>query len=92
MLKTPEPKARLERFGQSALDFTLSFAIEDAARSLDVQSEVRIAILNEFRRQGIEVPYAQHDIHLRDLEKLRTFLMRVAEERRAAASAPAEQT
>jgi potassium efflux system protein len=92
VLKTPEPKARLERFGQSALDFTLDFAIEDAARSLDVLSEVRIAILNEFRGQGIEVPYAQHDIHLRDLEKLRTFLMRLAEERRAAASTPAEQS
>lgn len=92
VLKTPEPKALLERFGQSSLDFTLDFSVEDAERSSQVQSELRIAILNEFRAHGIEVPYAQHDIHLRDLEKLRAFLTRVAEERRAAASNPAEQT
>ena len=82
VLTSPEPKARLERFGQSALDFTLDVTIEEPARSLDVQSELRIAILNAFRSEGIEVPYAQHDIHLRDLDKLRTFLMRLAEERR----------
>lgn len=92
VLKTPEPKALLERFGQSSLDFTLDFSVEDAERSSEVQSELRIAILNEFRAHGIEVPYAQHDIHLRDLEKLRAFLTRVAEERRAAASNPAEQS
>lgn len=92
VLKTPEPKALLERFGQSSLDFTLDFSVEDAERSSQVQSELRIAILNEFRAHGIEVPYAQHDIHLRDLEKLRAFLTRVAEERRAAASNPAEQS
>lgn len=89
VLKTPEPKALLERFAQSSLDFSLDVTIEDAERSLDVQSELRIAILNEFRAHGVEVPYAQHDIHLRDLEKLRTFLMRLAEERQTA-SASAE--
>jgi small-conductance mechanosensitive channel len=92
VLKSPEPKALLERFGQSSLDFTLDYTVEDAERSSDVQSELRIAILNEFRAHGIEVPYAQHDIHLRDLEKLRAFLTRVAEERRAAASTSAEQS
>ncbi|NJO24092.1 MAG: mechanosensitive ion channel family protein, partial [Sphingomonadales bacterium] len=86
ILKTPEPKALLEQFGQSSLDFALDFAVADAAGAADVQSELRIAILNEFRAHGIEVPYAQHDIHLRDLEKLRTFLTRVAEERRTAAA------
>ena len=49
VLKTPEPKALLEKFGQSSLDFTLDFAVEDAAGRADVQSELRIAILNEFR-------------------------------------------
>jgi small-conductance mechanosensitive channel len=87
ILKTPEPKALLEQFGQSSLDFVLAFAVEDAAGAADVQSELRIAILNEFRAHGIEVPYAQHDIHLRDLEKLRAFLTRIAEERRAATTA-----
>jgi potassium efflux system protein len=91
-LKLPEPKALLERFGQNSLDFALDFAVEDGAEGADVQSELRIAILNEFRAHGIEVPYAQHDIHLRDLEKLRAFLTRIAEERRAAGSKPAEQS
>jgi small-conductance mechanosensitive channel len=92
ILKLPEPKALLERFGQNSLDFTLDFAVEDGAEGADVQSELRIAILNEFRAHGIEVPYAQHDIHLRDLEKLRAFLTKIAEERRAAGAKPAEQS
>jgi small-conductance mechanosensitive channel len=92
VLKTPEPKALLEKFGQSSLNFGLDFTVEDDADAAKVQSELRIAILNEFRAHGIEVPYAQHDIHLRDLEKLRAFLTRIAEERRAADSKPAEQS
>ncbi len=86
VLNTPEPKALLDCIGQSSLDFTLDLQIEDPERTAVVQSELRIAILNEFRAHGIEVPYAQHDIHLRDLEKLRAFLTRVAEERSAAAA------
>jgi small-conductance mechanosensitive channel len=57
----------------------LRFVVADLTRSLQVQSEVRIAILEAFRAEGIEIPFSQHDIHLRDLDAFRSVLARVAE-------------
>ena len=47
---------------------------------------LRTAILKALRAEGIEVPYSQHDIHLRDLDGVRGALARLGE-RSAAASA-----
>jgi small-conductance mechanosensitive channel len=79
VLKTPEPQVVFDGFGANSLDFTLRFVLSDLTRSGDVQSEVRIAILEGFRREGIEMPYSQHDVHLRDLDGLRGLLKRAAE-------------
>jgi small-conductance mechanosensitive channel len=70
VLKVPEPKAVFDGFGASSLDFSLRFILSDINRSLDVQSEIRIAILQALRAEGIEIPYPQHDLHVRDVNGL----------------------
>ena len=75
----------LEGFGASSLDFALHVAIEDLGQALDVQSVLRTAILKALRAEGIEVPYSQHDIHLRDLDGVRGALARLGD--RSATSA-----
>jgi small-conductance mechanosensitive channel len=91
VLTEPPPGAVLENFGASSLDFFMWFFVADVSRAGGVQSDLRIAIMKAFKEAGIEIPFAQHDIHLRDLDGVRTILNRAVEERAAKArgAAPA---
>nr|PZN75973.1 MAG: hypothetical protein DIU57_17825 [Pseudomonadota bacterium] len=51
-------------------------------RRLAVQTELRLAIAKAFREAGIEIPYQQHDIHLRDLDGVKQAFARAMEARR----------
>ena len=82
----PAPFVVFEGFGDSALDFSVRIYVPDVNSSLSTQTEVRKAIVNKFRQQGIEIPFPQQDLHLRDLDGLKSALGRVLEERRRAAA------
>jgi small-conductance mechanosensitive channel len=65
VLKSPEPGALLLEFADSGINLELGFWIQDPeAGSLGVRSELSIAILEEFRAQGIEIPYPRRDVML----------------------------
>jgi potassium-dependent mechanosensitive channel len=81
VLTEPPPGAVFDNFGASSLDFFMWFFVADVARAAPVQSDIRVAILREFRAAGIEIPFNQHDIHLRDLDGVRALVNRLAEER-----------
>ena len=81
VLTEPPPGAVFDNFGASSLDFFMWFFVADVARAAPVQSDLRVAILREFRAAGIEIPFNQHDIHLRDLDGVRALINRLAEER-----------
>ncbi len=83
VLTEPPPGAILDNFGASSLDFFMWFFVADVGRAGGVQSDLRIAIMKEFKAAGIEIPFNQHDIHLRDLDGVRALLNRIAEERAA---------
>ena len=62
----PEETTVLFRdFGESSLDFTLIFWISEARDQNRVASDVRFAIDAAFRREGIEIPFPQRDLHLK---------------------------
>ncbi len=81
ILTEPAPGAVFDNFGANSLDFFMWFFVADGSRAGGVQSDLRIAIMKAFREAGVEIPYNQHDIHLRDLDGLRTLLNRAIEER-----------
>jgi small-conductance mechanosensitive channel len=83
VLTEPPPGAIFENFGASSLDFFLWFFVADVSRAGSVQSDLRIAIMKAFKQAGIEIPYNQHDIHLRDLDGVRSLINRAVEERTA---------
>lgn len=67
VLKKPEPEVVFEEFGESSLNFVLRvWSREYITRPLSLRSELNIAIIKKFRERGIEVPYPQRDIHIRD--------------------------
>jgi small-conductance mechanosensitive channel len=67
VLSNPEPFVAFEDFGDSALSFTLFVYLSNVMRSYSTRTDLRIAILKEFRKRGIEIPYPQTDVHMRDL-------------------------
>ena len=66
VLAEPEPSAQLARFGADALEFTLVFWIADPSNGqLNVRSEINLRILAAFRAAGIDIPYPQRVVHLK---------------------------
>ena len=68
VLSEPKPKAWFNEFGDSSLNFMLLFWIPNAVEKYDVISEINYAIDAGFRKNGIEIPFPQRDLHLRSTE------------------------
>jgi small-conductance mechanosensitive channel len=67
VLKEPVPTCHLTEFGDSSIDLTLRFWIRDPNDGLGtVRSAVMFALWDAFKRDGIEFPYPQRDMNLRD--------------------------
>jgi len=74
VLASPEPFVYLDEFGAHALNFTLYVYLANVSRSLAVRTDLRMAILKAFRATGIEIPYPQAEVHLRDLRWVRRMI------------------
>jgi small-conductance mechanosensitive channel len=81
VLRTPAPGAALEAFGDSALMFNLRVSLPDIDKAAGVQSDLRIAIFNALREAGIDIPFNQLEVGLRDPEAIKRVLAQLAEDR-----------
>ncbi len=63
---TPAPNVLFLRFGDSSLDFELRCHIDQIDYRLQVVSDLNFAIDKAFREHGIEIPFPQRDVHVRD--------------------------
>jgi small-conductance mechanosensitive channel len=62
------PKVLFRSFGDSALNFELRCFIRLVDRRLDTQSELNFAIERTLREAGIQIPFPQHDLHIRSVD------------------------
>ncbi len=62
--KHPAPKAYFLGFGESSLDFRLLAWVHLDIR-LTMESELRVTINSRLKEAGIEIPFPQHDLHIR---------------------------
>ena len=65
VLGRPAPAVFFMDFGANSLDFQLRCFLADINYSLSVTSELRFSILAALREANIEIPFPQHDIHIR---------------------------
>ncbi|MBQ6737888.1 MAG: mechanosensitive ion channel [Synergistaceae bacterium] len=65
VLKNPAPFVIFKNFGDSALEFEIYYWIELRKSSgMKVSSDLRHHISAVFKREGINIPYPQRDIHI----------------------------
>lgn len=74
ILRDPAPSVFFMEFGESSLDFDLRGFISNVNNSLGVRSDLRFAIFKALREAGIEIPFPQRDLHLRDIDRLEKAL------------------
>lgn len=65
-LKDPAPQALFSEFGDSSLNFKLRFWV-NFDMALSTKSLVSIGVYNEFAKHGIEIPFPQRDLHIKNI-------------------------
>ena len=81
VMQIPAPGVGFDNFGPNALEFSLSGVVPEISRAGAAQTDLRIRILKAFREHGIEIAHAQHDVHLRDLDGVKSVLTAMMQER-----------
>jgi small-conductance mechanosensitive channel len=76
ILEVPKPTCLLKEFGDSAVNLELRFWIQDPANgTANVRSEVMLRIWDLFHKRGIEFPFPQRDLTLRNPEAVAEALL-----------------
>jgi small-conductance mechanosensitive channel len=75
VLANPKPRVLLMGFGESSIDFEIRFWITDPEEGVSgVRSDVYKRLWQLFRENGIEIPFPQRDLALRDNAEFRELL------------------
>jgi small-conductance mechanosensitive channel len=74
VLKQPAPEVRFIEFGNSSLNMELLVWTVDPAKHFLLRSQLNYAIDAAFRRDGVEIPFPQRDIHVRSASGLEAIL------------------
>lgn len=89
-LKTPPAFITFDGFSSEKLEFTVRAVVNDVYQGGNVATQLRIAILKKLRENGWarDAVNPQYDVHLRDLEWIRTMAAQAVAQRADAKANP----
>ena len=67
VLAYPESYVVFSDFGASSLDFELRGYLADCGNGLSVRSDLRFALFQRLKEEGIEIPFPQQDVYVKNL-------------------------
>ena len=79
VLPYPEPSVFFLDFGDSALIFRLDVYLADIGNGFRTRSDLRFELLRRFREAGIEIPFPQRDLNIRNSDELENVISRIKE-------------
>lgn len=66
----PGPAIMFMGFGADSMDFEIRAILRDVNWMLSAKSDMNYAIAKAFREEGIEIPFAQRDVYIKNLDQL----------------------
>ena len=92
LLRRPAPYVLFLKFGADALEFEIRAVLRDVNWIMNVTSDINFEIARRFEEAGIEIPFAQRDLHLKNADELgRSIAGALRGDREAPPEAPKPQ-
>jgi small-conductance mechanosensitive channel len=70
VLLDPAPAIMFMGFGADSMDFEIRAILRDVNWMLSAKSDMNFAISKAFREEGIDIPFAQRDVYIKNLDQL----------------------
>jgi small-conductance mechanosensitive channel len=71
VMTNPEPSVDFKDFGNDALSFVLYAHVYDLTKGGATRTDLRIAIMEAFHEAGVNIPFRQTDVSIKEMDWLR---------------------
>ena len=79
LMRRPAPYVVFVGFGADSIDFEIRGVLRDVNWILNVGSDIRFSVYEKFAEEGIEIPFAQRDVHIKNFDQLKRAVVQRGE-------------